>query len=119
MPCDCAPMQLTHDELHCCICRSIVRPVVAHNRAWDHNNVYARQNGGTYDFLLGNTSKGEPLGLPLERRFWDDLLQNAREWGCINYQQGALKCGRDGQASCVDGGRLVAGGCYMHVLTVC
>lgn len=67
------------------------RPVVAHNRAWDRNNVYAKQNGGTYSFVLGNTSKGEPLGLPLERRFWDDLLQNAREWGCINYQQGETR----------------------------
>jgi hypothetical protein len=48
---------------------------------------YAKQNGGQYDFVFTKDLLGRTLGLPLERRFWDDLFQNAREWGCLQYQQ--------------------------------
>ena len=37
-------------------------PVVAHNRAWDKANVYAKQNGGQYDFLLTPDIHGEVIG---------------------------------------------------------
>jgi len=28
-----------------------------------------------------------PLALPLEQRFWDDLLRNATDWGMVVYEQ--------------------------------
>ena len=45
---------------------------------WSADNVYR----STYDFAVE-----PPLALPLEQRFWDDLLRNASDWGMIVYEQ--------------------------------
>jgi hypothetical protein len=49
-----------------------------HNREWSADNVYR----GAYEFAVE-----PPLALPLEQRFWDDLLQNGSDWGMIVYEQ--------------------------------
>jgi hypothetical protein len=63
-------------------------PVVAHNRAWSTTNVYSTTNGGSYKFAEGlNPKINENIAIPLEEKFWHDLIGNAKEWGLINYQQ--------------------------------
>jgi hypothetical protein len=59
-------------------------PFYAHNRHWSAEAVYARQNGGDYDFIVEPSNK---LAIPVEQRFWNDLLQNASAWGMIVYEQ--------------------------------
>jgi len=49
-----------------------------HNREWSGDNVYR----GAYAFAVE-----PPLALPLEQRFWDDLMRNATEWGMVVYEQ--------------------------------
>ena len=63
--------------------------VQAHNRYWSGHAVYATQNGGDYVFLIdSNTGHG----LPLEQRFWDDLLgADKSSWGLRIYEQDWLK----------------------------
>jgi hypothetical protein len=53
-----------------------------HNRYWAADNVYAKNNGGLYDFLTGNTT-----ALPVEEAFWDFLLGRAKNWGMSVYEQ--------------------------------
>jgi hypothetical protein len=50
-----------------------------HNRMWSDNNVYAKQNGGIYDFAV----EGKPsnLAMPLSQDLWDDLISNKTEQG--------------------------------------
>ena len=58
--------------------------VTAHNRYWSGNTDYASQNGGGYDFYVDATGSpaGGAMALPLESRFWVDLLTNSsKEWG--------------------------------------
>ena len=60
-------------------------PFYMHNRMWAAENVYARSNGGDYDFIVEPTNQ---LAIPIEQRFWDDLLRNAStEWGMLVYEQ--------------------------------
>lgn len=60
-------------------------PVVAHNRYWSSETTYAAANGGSYDFLIEAQNK---KALPLEQRFWEDLLRNAsQDWGLAVYEQ--------------------------------
>jgi hypothetical protein len=47
-----------------------------HNRYWASDNVYAKQNNGSYDFMMD--PKGS-LALPTEQLFWDELMHNASE----------------------------------------
>ena len=49
-----------------------------HNREWSGDNVYR----SAYDFAVE-----PPLALPLEQKFWDDLLRNGSDWGMIVYEQ--------------------------------
>jgi hypothetical protein len=63
---------------------------MGHNRYWGVDNVYAKQNGGNYDFVI--ESKGSGAGFsdfawPTEQRFWDDLMYNASKWGLFMYEQ--------------------------------
>lgn len=59
-------------------------PVTAHNKFWDISVKYAKQNGGSYDFLLDAlTAKA----LPDDQTFWDDLFANATKWGLKTYEQ--------------------------------
>lgn len=60
--------------------------IVAHNRFWADNNVYATQNGGDYQFIIERQSSGG-LAIPVEQRFWDDLIRNATVWGLRVYEQ--------------------------------
>ena len=45
--------------------------VVAHNRYWATDNVYATQNGGSYNFIVENGTK---RALPQDDNFWMDLF---------------------------------------------
>jgi hypothetical protein len=46
------------------------------------DTVYAKQNGGNYDFVV------EPdKALPTSQQFWDDLMSDASEWGLVVYEQ--------------------------------
>ena len=57
--------------------------IMAHNRYWAPDTVYARQNGGDYDFIVG-----EKMAIPVEQRFWDDLIGNATvQWDLKVYEQ--------------------------------
>jgi len=53
-----------------------------HNRHWSNNNVYARENGGRCNFTLE-----DPLSIPTEQRFWDDLIANKTRDGIVVYEQ--------------------------------
>eukprot|EP01043_Picozoa_sp_COSAG02_P020852 COSAG02_NODE_1040_length_15035_cov_198.613819_2_plen_825_part_00 len=63
-------------------------PVVAHARAWasaEEGNVYARADPTAW--VESKDSTGEVIGLPVKSEFWDQLFDDAREWGCLQYQQ--------------------------------
>ncbi|CAL1533037.1 unnamed protein product [Lymnaea stagnalis] len=58
-------------------------PLVAHNRYWSKNVTYAKQNGGTFDFLIEAN-----VSLPISEDFWDYLFGEAhRTWGLQVYEQ--------------------------------
>lgn len=60
-------------------------PIVAHNRYWSNEAVYAKENGGQYDFII---EAEKHTAIPMDQRFWDDLLGNAtRNWGLAVYEQ--------------------------------
>ena len=42
-------------------------------RYWSDNTVYAKENGGKYQFLV---EKSAQLAMPLEQTLWDDLIAN-------------------------------------------
>jgi len=56
--------------------------IVAHNRYWSSETDYAKQNGGNYDFVVE-----KHMALPLEERFWDDLMEEGKLWGLVVYEQ--------------------------------
>ena len=63
-------------------------PVVAHARAWasaEEGNVYAKAD--PQGWIESPDFTGEIIGLPITSTFWNTLFQNAREWGCLQYQQ--------------------------------
>ena len=45
--------------------------VVAHNRYWATDNVYAMENGGLYNFVIENENK---RALPVDDNFWNDFF---------------------------------------------
>jgi hypothetical protein len=47
----------------------------AHNRYWSDQNIYAKQNGGDYEFLIQNGSGA----VPITQRFWDDFFAQSKE----------------------------------------
>ena len=53
-----------------------------HNRMWSANNVYAKANGGRYDFIVEKT-----LAVPNDQRLWDDLIANKTAVGLVVYEQ--------------------------------
>eukprot|EP00930_Biecheleria_cincta_P027703 TRINITY_DN19402_c0_g1_i1.p1 TRINITY_DN19402_c0_g1~~TRINITY_DN19402_c0_g1_i1.p1 ORF type:complete len:568 (-),score=57.08 TRINITY_DN19402_c0_g1_i1:245-1948(-) len=59
-------------------------PIIAHNRMWSDETVYARENGGQYDFIV---EKEGGKAIPVEQRFWDDLMINGTRWGLSVYEQ--------------------------------
>lgn len=50
--------------------------ITAHNRMWSSDNVYAKQNGGKYKWLI----EGQEA-VPLEQSFWDSLMEYGKSWG--------------------------------------
>ena len=58
--------------------------ITAHNRWWSNNTDYSVKNGGDYLFFTDppESAAGGIMALPLEERFWADLLQNTTaQWG--------------------------------------
>lgn len=56
--------------------------ITAHNRMWSSENVYAKQNGGKYNWLVEGNE-----GVPLDQSFWDDLMARSKAWGLYVYEQ--------------------------------
>ena len=46
--------------------------VVAHNRYWATDNVYAEENGGLYHFVIENDTK---RALPQDDQFWNEFFK--------------------------------------------
>lgn len=65
--------------------QTINLPATAHSRYWAHNVTYAKQNGGSYNFIFDNSTSGRSL--PDDQSFWDDLMYNASQWGLQTYEQ--------------------------------
>lgn len=56
----------------------------AHNRWFSAKNVYAKQNGGKYDFVV---ERDKDVALPQDKTFWKDFFHNATQWGLRMYLQ--------------------------------
>ena len=70
-------------------------PIHAHGKHWSSTNVYAKQNGGKYNFIMDEDIK---IGIPIDDDFWFDLLgTKKREWGLIVYEQDSLSLQFDKQ----------------------
>ncbi|VDI03427.1 Hypothetical predicted protein [Mytilus galloprovincialis] len=57
-------------------------PMGAHNKYWSVDNVYAKQNGGKYNFVMSPI-----VAVPNDTSFWYDLMKNATSWGLKMYEQ--------------------------------
>lgn len=65
--------------------KTVKLPVIAHNRYWSSETVYAHENGGTYNFII---EKKNGKAIPDDQSFWDDLLRNGtQKWGLAVYEQ--------------------------------
>ena len=53
-----------------------------HNRYWATDNIYAKQNGGEYEFIVE-----DKYAIPTDQKLWDDLMANATHWGMETYEQ--------------------------------
>ena len=59
--------------------------VQAHNRYWAPDVVYAKNNNGTYDFIIDLENDG---AVPIDESFWGNLLETpASTWGLRVYEQ--------------------------------
>ena len=59
--------------------------VQAHNRYWAPDAVYAKQNGGKFEFVIDMVNNG---AAPTDENFWEDLLSvPAQSWGLRVYEQ--------------------------------
>ena len=58
--------------------------IQAHNRYWAIDNVYAKKNGGKYEFIADDYGRGM---LPNDPNFWDHLFAGASNWGLRVYEQ--------------------------------
>jgi hypothetical protein len=58
--------------------------VQAHNRYWGEDAVYAKQNGGEYEFSVDAVKHGS---VPTDSNFWSDLLRPTSAWGLRVYEQ--------------------------------
>ena len=64
-------------------------PVFAHNKYWDHETDYAKQNNGPFNFTMDEVNG--MVGIPDDPNFWHYLFSNAKEkWGLIVYEQDFL-----------------------------
>ena len=55
-----------------------------HNRFWASDTVYAKQNGGDWDFIV---EVDNHKSIPVEQGFWDYLMESSRAWGLKVYEQ--------------------------------
>ena len=55
-----------------------------HNRFWASDTVYAKQNGGDWDFIVEPENH---KSIPVEQGFWDYLMESSRAWGLKVYEQ--------------------------------
>jgi len=63
-------------------------PLMLHNRFWSAENVYAKQNGGQYNFVFDRHEDNEHGAVvPNDQAFWDDLLANKTRQGAFMYEQ--------------------------------
>ena len=63
-------------------------PIHAHNKYFSSATVYAKQNGGQYNFIMDVDNH---IGLPADEDFWIDLLgTKKREWDLVVYEQDFL-----------------------------
>ena len=76
------------------VTRALGWQLVAHNRYYSSNTSYAKQNGGTYDWLVQSNSS-----LPIDQRFWDDLFAQRSDWGLTMLFQDWLYTVSDGIAA--------------------
>jgi len=56
--------------------------IMAHNRYWAKDTVYAKQNGGEFDFIIEKSK-----AMPTDDAFWDFLIDQAARWGIVVYEQ--------------------------------
>jgi len=71
--------------------------IVAHNRYWSGETVYAKQNGGDFEFVIEDAQEGwdddgsgdqGSWAFPVDPEFWDYLIGSAQEdWGLGVYEQ--------------------------------
>ena len=59
-------------------------PASAHNKYWDEKVIYAKENGGKYNFLIDHRTL---KALPDDQQFWDDLMKDSIDWGLLTYEQ--------------------------------
>ncbi|KAK6194942.1 hypothetical protein SNE40_000471 [Patella caerulea] len=52
---------------------------------WSPDNIYAKQNGGQYDFVIENE-----IALPNDQLFWVDLFLTAKNLGIVAFVQGGM-----------------------------
>ena len=57
-------------------------PIVAHNRYFSAKTVYAKQNGGSFNFVIE-----DKISVPVDPRFWKFLFQQSKLWGLATYEQ--------------------------------
>ncbi|KAL4219038.1 hypothetical protein ACF0H5_021621 [Mactra antiquata] len=55
---------------------------LAHNRYWSKLTPYAKQNNGSFNFIVENGGS-----LPIDLEFWRYLFKQAKSWGLIVYEQ--------------------------------
>lgn len=60
--------------------------VIGHNRFWANDTVYAKANGGAWDFFIDPRGEGG-MSVPLEQAFWEWLLPHSAKWGLRTYEQ--------------------------------
>ncbi|KAJ8045291.1 hypothetical protein HOLleu_08272 [Holothuria leucospilota] len=64
--------------------KTLGTPLAAHNRYWSPDNVYAKENGGKYDFIIE-----ESIAIPNDTNFWCDFFKNISNanWKLRLYEQ--------------------------------
>jgi len=58
-------------------------PHQLHNKYWDAETTYAKQNGGRFQFICD----GDTICLPVEQAFWNELFANKSKSGMFMYEQ--------------------------------
>ena len=62
--------------------QATVIPIESCSSFRSSDTVYARQNGGKYDFVMSGA-----FSLPTQVQFWDYLFMTGKQWGLLVYEQ--------------------------------